>query len=82
MGIHISMAIPKTVRQHEVYMSFWTRQKGVERVWNFKGEIDNTQVAEKVANKFLLGNSNSGTGGNLVSILLIVLNAYALKGIC
>ena len=26
-GIHISMKIPRTVRQHWVYMTFWTKEK-------------------------------------------------------
>lgn len=33
-GIHRSM---KTVRQDEVYMSFWTEEQGVG-IWDFKGK--------------------------------------------
>lgn len=36
-GIHISMKITKTLRQTEVYTSFWTQE----------GEVDNSQVDEK-----------------------------------
>ena len=66
-GIHIGMRIPRTVKQSEVEMSLCTRQKGVERIWDFKGEMSNSQVAEKVANRFLLGNSETGTEGHLVN---------------
>ena len=36
-GIHISMKIPKTVRQNEVHMSFWTK----------KGKVGISLVDEK-----------------------------------
>lgn len=69
-GIHISMRIPRTVRQNEVEVSLCTRQKGVERIWDFKGEISNSQVAKKVANIFLLGHSETMGQGSLVNRLL------------
>lgn len=34
-GVHISMIIPKIVRQNEVYMSFWTKEEELE-VQDFK----------------------------------------------
>lgn len=36
-GIHISMTIPKTVRQSEIYMSFLTKE----------GEVGNSLIDEK-----------------------------------
>ena len=43
-GIHVSTPIPKTVRQNEVYMSFWTKEKKGDEVWDSKEEICNSQL--------------------------------------
>lgn len=45
-GIHISIKIPKTVRQNAVCMPFWTR-KIEAGVGDFKWKTGNSQVEEK-----------------------------------
>lgn len=68
-GIHLSMKIPKTARQTCIYMSFWTKEKVGGRFWSSKGQIGNSQGAEKVANKFLLGNPETTGQGTLANRL-------------
>lgn len=48
------MKIPKTMRQKWVYMSFWTKKVGGIGFRVQRGQIGNSQGAEKVANKSLL----------------------------
>lgn len=64
-GIHINVKIAKTVRQNEVYMSFWTKE------W----EIGSSSVdgKEQTFGKQVLAGlpRNSGTLGNLANRFLL-----------
>lgn len=46
------------------------KAEGAGSIWDFKGEMGNSQVAQKVANTFFLGNSNNRTEGNPVNRIL------------
>lgn len=45
-GIDISIEILKSVKQDEIYMSFWTKEKEVG-ILDFKGKLDNPEGDEK-----------------------------------
>lgn len=68
------------------------KAEGGGGIWGFKGEMGNSQVAQKVANTFFLGNSNNGTEGNLVirflqgsflyPYLIPMCSSECAKGLC
>lgn len=48
--IHISMKIPKTVRQHWVYMTFWTKKGRWDGVLDFRSGCARTRTHREKAN--------------------------------